>query len=291
MTDASPRFVTVAGGYRLAVVAGGDAADPRPPVLLVPGVLLPAAFWPRHRPTALHDGRRWASLSLPGHHPSTLPDGTTPADLTLDTFAACLDDAARALWGDARYVAAGYSTGGFAALCAGALRPERVAGVLAVSAFLDGRWGGLLGLQQRLARGGRLGGALFRMAGRVAPASRRVYGGLFRAHARSPVDAARLDATLDDVLPAIRRADQGALRTFFAAVRGLDLTPDVGRIVAPTLVVHGGRDLVPLRQARTMARDIPGADLVVLDGVGHLFFAEAWDAFDAAASPFLDALV
>lgn len=284
---ASSRFVTVRG-HPLAVIEGGEASDPRPPVVLVPGVLLPAEFWPRNRPAALRDGRRWAALSLPGHWPSTMPAGTTPGDLTLEFFAEVVDEGARQLWGEVPYVAGGYSTGGFAALCAGALRPDRVVGVLAVSAFLDGRWGGLLGLQQRLARGGRLGGALFRLAGRAAPASRRIYRVLFRAHARRAVDADRFEATLGDILPAVRRSDLHDLRTFFAAVRGLDLTSRVAQITAPTLVVHGERDLVPLRQAETMARDIAQARLVVLPGTGHLFFAEAWETFDAETSAWLN---
>ena len=46
-------------------------------------------------------------------------------------------------------------------------------------------------------------------------------------------------------------------------------------ISTPTLVIHGTDDpLLPLRGARAMTRLIPGAGLVVIDRMGHLFAAE-----------------
>jgi 3-oxoadipate enol-lactonase len=53
-----------------------------------------------------------------------------------------------------------------------------------------------------------------------------------------------------------------------------------GRITAPTLVMHGGADkVVDARNARLLADRIPGAQLMVLPGLGHLFFWEAPDVF------------
>ncbi len=44
---------------------------------------------------------------------------------------------------------------------------------------------------------------------------------------------------------------------------------------APTLVIHGGADaMIAAENARLIASLIPGAQLEVLDGVGHLFFWE-----------------
>lgn len=278
-------------GHRLAVLTGGAPADPRPPVVLLPGVVMPAAFWVPHLPTALRDGRRWAALSLPAHAPSEVPPDWRPEAVTLGLFARLVDGAADALWPGEPYVAGGYSTGGFAALCTGALRPDRVAGVLAVSAFLDGRWGGLLGAMQRLARGGPLGAAAFHAASLVNQRLSGVFCATLGAHAARDVDRARYTATLDAIGPDVRRHDVAALRVFFAGVRALDLTPHVGQIAAPTLVVHGERDIVPLVEAETTAAEIDGARLVVLPETGHLFFAEAWDAFDAAASGWLAAAV
>jgi pimeloyl-ACP methyl ester carboxylesterase len=42
------------------------------------------------------------------------------------------------------------------------------------------------------------------------------------------------------------------------------------RITAPTLVVHGRADpLVPLAAGQDTAANVPGARLLVLDGMGH----------------------
>jgi pimeloyl-ACP methyl ester carboxylesterase len=44
----------------------------------------------------------------------------------------------------------------------------------------------------------------------------------------------------------------------------------LGEIGAPTLVIHGTDDLLfPLPHGEALAREIPGAELLVLDGVGH----------------------
>lgn len=44
------------------------------------------------------------------------------------------------------------------------------------------------------------------------------------------------------------------------------------RIVAPTLVIHGERDrMLPLENAKLLARGIPNAELQILRGEGHLF--------------------
>jgi pimeloyl-ACP methyl ester carboxylesterase len=45
----------------------------------------------------------------------------------------------------------------------------------------------------------------------------------------------------------------------------------LGAIAVPTLVIHGSADpLFPVEHGRALAREIPGARLVVLDGAGHL---------------------
>jgi pimeloyl-ACP methyl ester carboxylesterase len=49
-----------------------------------------------------------------------------------------------------------------------------------------------------------------------------------------------------------------------------DWSGAVGRIGCPTLVIHGTDDpILPLPNGRAIAATIPGADLMVLDGVGH----------------------
>ncbi len=53
----------------------------------------------------------------------------------------------------------------------------------------------------------------------------------------------------------------------------------LAEISAPTLVVHGTADpLFPQAHAEALAREIPGAQLMLIDGLGHEFPRWAWDA-------------
>jgi pimeloyl-ACP methyl ester carboxylesterase len=59
----------------------------------------------------------------------------------------------------------------------------------------------------------------------------------------------------------------------------------------PTLVFYGGRDrLVDPRRARKAARTIPGAQIVMLPGVGHVPQMEAPELVAKFAQSFLDQL-
>jgi pimeloyl-ACP methyl ester carboxylesterase len=60
------------------------------------------------------------------------------------------------------------------------------------------------------------------------------------------------------------------------------------RIRAPTLVVHGAEDkVVDPRNGKLLADRIPGAQLVVFPGLGHLLFWEDPDNFAATVTAFL----
>ena len=51
----------------------------------------------------------------------------------------------------------------------------------------------------------------------------------------------------------------------------------VSEIAAPTLVIHGSEDpMFPLAHGEALAREIPGATLLVIDGMGHEFPRSAW---------------
>jgi pimeloyl-ACP methyl ester carboxylesterase len=54
-----------------------------------------------------------------------------------------------------------------------------------------------------------------------------------------------------------------------------DTQARLGRVDAPTLVIHGDADeMIPVQNGRMIASLIPGAQLEILTGVGHLFFWE-----------------
>jgi pimeloyl-ACP methyl ester carboxylesterase len=68
-----------------------------------------------------------------------------------------------------------------------------------------------------------------------------------------------------------------------------DLRPVLGLVSVPTLVLCGDRDTrAPLPVAEALHAAIPGSQLVVLGGVGHVSAVEAPERFNAAIRRFLD---
>ena len=58
----------------------------------------------------------------------------------------------------------------------------------------------------------------------------------------------------------------------------------------PVLVVWGKQDaLIPVAYAAALQAEFPRAELVVLDGCGHVPMADCPEAFDRAVVPFLSA--
>jgi len=72
----------------------------------------------------------------------------------------------------------------------------------------------------------------------------------------------------------VRRAyyPAGIARQLLAVIAAGDRRKQLRTIGAPTLVIHGAEDpLVPLAAGRDTAQHIPGAALLVVDGMGHDF--------------------
>jgi proline iminopeptidase len=62
----------------------------------------------------------------------------------------------------------------------------------------------------------------------------------------------------------------GTARQLLAILASGDRRRDLARIRAPTLVIHGANDpLLPAAAGRDTARHIPGAKLMVIEGMGH----------------------
>lgn len=58
-----------------------------------------------------------------------------------------------------------------------------------------------------------------------------------------------------------------------------DVAERVGGLRPPVLVMHGDADqLIPLENGLALARAVPGAELILYPGAGHLFFIEAAEA-------------
>jgi pimeloyl-ACP methyl ester carboxylesterase len=88
----------------------------------------------------------------------------------------------------------------------------------------------------------------------------------------------------------LKRGDGHTINAFIASfIRGEDLLDDkVKTIKAPTLVLWGREDgLTPLAIGEAFAKDIPGAQLVVIEKCGHVPQLEKAAEFNAALLKFL----
>ena len=105
--------------------------------------------------------------------------------------------------------------------------------------------------------------------------------------------SARTLAQRPEVVAEVRAIAQAqAPAGIIGALRGLrdrpDAGPALGAIAVPTLVLVGSDDaLTPPSMAEKLARGIPGARLVTIEGAGHLSNLERPEAFNAALRYFL----
>ena len=85
-----------------------------------------------------------------------------------------------------------------------------------------------------------------------------------------------------------RPTSRGALSHLGATVYH-DTVSRLGRIQAPTLVMHGDRDaMAPLANARLLAERIPDAELAIIRGAGHAYALERPEESYAALVDWLD---
>jgi 3-oxoadipate enol-lactonase len=77
-------------------------------------------------------------------------------------------------------------------------------------------------------------------------------------------------------------------RRQWEAMQSWDAWERLERIAHPTLVLHGSDDLViPAENARRLAAGVPAAELVVLEGAGHVYHSEQSERADEAVLDFL----
>jgi pimeloyl-ACP methyl ester carboxylesterase len=75
----------------------------------------------------------------------------------------------------------------------------------------------------------------------------------------------------------------GTARQLAAVAASPDRTPELASIAAPTVVIHGADDpLISVSGGEATAAAIPGAELVVIDGMGHDMPPAHWDRIAAA---------
>jgi pimeloyl-ACP methyl ester carboxylesterase len=197
-----------------------------------------------HWPTDLRrlPGRRVYAVDLPGHGKSGGPP--------LSDIAAYAD--ALHVWAEERalppLVLAGHSMGGAVAIEFALRHPGRLAGLVLLST------GARLRVAPRV-----LAGLQTDFEATVELLVRWMYGegadpNLLRLGARR----------LREISPDTLHAD-------FAACDAFDRRPDVSRIDAPALILCGDADVMtPLKSSEYLRDQIPGSQLVVIPGAGHM---------------------
>ncbi len=265
-------------GHKLVAVALNASDTPGHPVALLHGISGSVRFWGQDQiPAFLEQGPCYA-LTLPGHYPAAFPSDFQKEQLTAEMIGRVLAGAIFELVEDQPVTLAGISTGGFAALAVAVFAPELARRILSISGFCQGRWTGILGAYQWLARHGMVGRALFKVAysiPRISPGMGyymlRVYAADVKAMYAYPYFRACSDAAYPD----FKRLDLSSLADYFAVMPDIDISDLLPSINVPTLVLARDCDpIVPPDQARLISQLVPESDLVMIKGGGHLLFAE-----------------
>jgi 3-oxoadipate enol-lactonase len=174
---------------------------------------------------------------------------------------------------------AGLSMGGIVAQELALRHPERVNGLILMSTSTGGRVLPAAPLKVATAAARIVGGSLRRRRLWLGPA---VFSPGFLE--REP---ARAEALLGSVTN--HRAAPWGIAGQLVATGLHNRAHDLHRIRAPTLVLHGERDiLVPVSNAHRLADAIAGADLHVFPGVGHAFEYERLEETFAVICDWLD---
>jgi pimeloyl-ACP methyl ester carboxylesterase len=157
----------------------------------------------------------------------------------------------------------GASMGGMIAQTLAARHPTRVRSLVSIMSSTGGRWVGRPALRS------------YPIFLRRAPQEREA----FIEHATrlfTTIGSRGMPRDVEGVreiagLSYDRELDRtGAGRQLAAIVASGDRTAELGRIIAPTLVIHGSADpLISPSGGRATARAIPGAKLTMIEGMGH----------------------
>jgi len=76
-------------------------------------------------------------------------------------------------------------------------------------------------------------------------------------------------------------------QSVWESLDGFDLTRELGAVRAPTLIVHGENDPIPVASSQATARALPNARLVTLPNSGHVPYVEAKEALLESIRAFL----
>lgn len=230
-------------------------------LLLVHAFPVDAGMWDE-QVSALRGEAEVLAPSLPGFGGTSPVGDVLSMDAAADFLAGELDRA-----GADRAVVCGVSMGGYAAFSLWRRHRHRIAGLVLADTRAEPDDDASRERRRALAE-------------RV-----RAEGTAVVAESPPPLLSAGADPGLwERVKEMIRRQPP---QTIAAAALGMAERPDsrpiLGEIDVPTCVVVGSEDiLTPPEMSEAMAREIPDAELTVLDGAGHLSNLEDAEGFTAA---------
>ena len=262
------------GGCHVHAYHAGDDGAQKPDLVLLHGAsgslrdftfsLIPALS-PRYRVLALdRPGLGWTARTQPRYASPWTTRAESPAEQ-----AAVLSAAAAAL-GITRPIVLGHSYGGAVALAWGLAQPETVAALVVLSGVSNPWPGGLGPLYTVL--GTHLGGALLPPLITAAKPYSRLDATLHSIFTPDPVPqgyARHIGAGLTLRRDSFR-ANARQLTTLRPHI--VEMSRHYARLPMPVEIVHGTADtVVPAHiHAQVLARQVPGARLTLLPGVGHM---------------------
>jgi 3-oxoadipate enol-lactonase len=174
-------------------------------------------------------------------------------------------------------------------------------------------WGGMVGMRFALQHPNRISGlAVLDTSAEVHPLGERLqYRALIALHKRAGLPYSlferevapkmfsprtrqtRPDLALRSYQHAMGFNRDGVAKSGLAVlIHRKSILEKVSNIRVPTLVMVGREDIAtPLDKSENIARSIPGAELVVLDDVGHMSALEDPEAVNAKLVPFVERII
>jgi pimeloyl-ACP methyl ester carboxylesterase/predicted amidohydrolase len=263
------RFTTSARGVRVAWAQLGSG-----PVLLAPpgwvGHL--GHLWDEPASRAFQEALAEGHTLVTFDRPGTGLSDRRRTDLTIEADLDALE-AVIAAQGASRMSVLGISEGGALACVLAARRPGLVEKLVLYGAFAHGR---LIGSPQ--------------VRGAVVALVRRHWGLGSRTLAQLFVGEGADDPAVAEAFARFQResASGEMAASLLEDLYRLDVRRDLGRIRAPTLVIHRERDqAISVRCGRELATSIAGARFVSLPGAAHLAWVGDWGLLVDAIRDFL----
>jgi proline iminopeptidase len=219
--------------------------------------------------------------------------GLAPEQLVLDRHLADLE-AVRRHFGLGKMTLVGHSWGGLLAGFYAREHADRLEKLVLLnpaplSAALWGEFEATVAARADAATNARLGeiaGLWF--AGQVnQPLCEEFLELRFATYFADPANMARLRGGWCDVTDAVAAGLLPTHLTILGSLGAWDLSSQLGHVSVPTLVVHGTADAVPFASSQAFAAAIPGAQLQVMNNVGHFPWMEAPVPFFTSLNNFL----